>query len=62
MNRSGLIQQLLVACLAILLAALALRWTVQIIEEIWPQLAIGAGVVLSALGLVALHRWRRNRW
>ncbi len=62
MNHAGLTRQLLAICLAVLLAALMLRWAVRIFEEIWPQLAIGAGVVMAVVGLVALVRQRNSRW
>ena len=50
------------ACLTVLLAVLAPQWAVQILEGIWRQLAIGAGVVLVLMALAALVRWRANRW
>ena len=52
----------LAACVSVLIGVLALNWAVQLLTGIWPQLAIGAGVVLLVLGAGTLLRWRRNRW
>lgn len=57
-----LIHQMFVACLTILLAVLALQWAAQILQEIWPVLAVAAGVVLVAAGLGTFIWWRFNRW
>jgi hypothetical protein len=61
----GLGQQLLRFALTILVAALALHWAAQLVLDIWPVLAVSAGVViaLSLLGLgVGWWRRRQSRW
>jgi hypothetical protein len=67
MNRDpfGLGQQLLRFAFCVLLAALALHWAAHLVLDIWPVLAIAAGVVIG-LGLVwlCIGWWyrRRSRW
>lgn len=62
MNGPGLAQRLLVICVTVLVAALALQWATQILQEIWPTLAVVAGVVLVGYGVVVFVGWRRDRW
>jgi hypothetical protein len=59
--------RLLTVAVTLLLAALALRWAVQITESIWQELAtiaiVLAGLVVVAfLGKLLWHRQRVNRW
>jgi hypothetical protein len=59
---SGGAGRLLRACLAVLLAALALSWAVEIVRCLWPWL-VGGAAVAGVLWLGwALFKARRGRW
>ena len=62
MIEPSLPQRLLMACLTLLFAVLALEYAARILGRIWPTLAVDAGALLVVMALVALLRWRRNRW
>lgn len=59
---NGLISKLLVACVTLLLAVLALQYASQILQHIWPTLAVAGIVVLGGVGAFYLIRSRTNRW
>lgn len=49
------------ACIALLLAAMALYGAVLLIQEVWVWLCAGLGVVVVVAGIVWLVR-ARSRW
>lgn len=58
----SLLHRLLVGCITVLVAALALQWATDILREIWPTLAVVAAVVVVVWGTLKLVRSHRNRW
>ena len=59
---TSLLQRLLLACVTVLLAALALQRATQILRDIWPTLAVAAGVVVGVWAVVMFVRWYRDGW
>lgn len=60
-NPGSWVSRILGWCLGLLVAAMALCSAVSIVEGIWPQLCIGAGIVAIVVGIVAIIR-RRSRF
>lgn len=56
------IERFVGGCVGLLVAALALNWSVHLVEEVWVQIVIG-GLVLGVLGTgVWLAVRRSRRW
>lgn len=60
-NPGGWVSRIVGWCFALLAGAIALCAAVSIVEGIWPQLCIGAGVIALAAVVVAVIR-RRSRF
>lgn len=56
------IHRLLGAVVGLLVAAIALRWAVQIVESIWLPLLVSTAVIAAAGTAVALFRARYRSW
>jgi hypothetical protein len=54
----SLFDRLISACFAVLLGALALYVAVRLVEAVWSQLLVGAGVVSALAGGWLVWRWR----
>lgn len=57
-----IIGRLLGAALCLLLAALALRWAIRIIESIAVPLLVIAAVAVALTGLIRWLGYRHNSW
>lgn len=58
----SLVDQVVGACLGVLLGAVALYCAVQVLRAVLPFLIVGIGIAALVAVSIAVVRWRRGRW
>lgn len=56
------IDQLVGACVGLLVGAIALYCAVQVLRALLPFVVTALGVLTLGIGIVAAARWYRGRW